>query len=311
MPDTGTHDESLPLKRRLGTVVWGRRDSRVRASWRVIIATLLLIPPSEVIAITITQSVGLAGPLSVGISQAAIIALVVIGWARYIDRRPLSEYGFSVSGSWVMDLVAGFVAVLVGFSVWLGIGTVSGWADVELVMSASSGVIVVGLVTLLIAVALNAWVQDTVLTGLVIKNGAEGLATRGISPFRAVISAWLVAALLYAWIHNPSAPGQAVHLVLGLGIYGVLYVHTGELALPIGVHTGVNYAAGVLIISPAFGEQSASLFDVTNSLTGVLGGLNDAAVPQILIAYGLLLGWLKLRRGEVGVETELTQWTER
>lgn len=159
----------------------------------------------------------------------------------------------------------------------------------------------------MVAVALNAGVQESVFTGLLIKNGAEGLATRGLTPRRAVIGAWLIAAILFAWIHNPSAPGQVASLVLGLAMYGLLYVHTGELALSIGVHTGVNYTGGVLIASSAVVGQSVALFDVSNSLTGLLGNLGELAIPQILIAYVVVLGWLKLRRGEVAINTELTK----
>lgn len=292
-------------------LVRGRRDPRLRASWRVIIATLLLAPPSEVVAVGVAGLLGLAGPFPIGVIQATFIAVVLLGWARYVDRRPLADYGFSVSASWWLDLVVGFVAVLVGFAAWLGIGTGMGWAEVGLAVGATPGTIAVGLGTLLVAVALNAGVQETVFTGVVITNGAEGFAARGLTPTRGVIGAWLVGAVLYAWIHNPSAPRQVATLVLGLGLYGLLYVLTGELALPIGVHTGVNYAGGVLVGSGGPGGQSVSLFAVSNTLSGPLGSLSELAIPQLLIAYLLLLGWLTLRRGSVGIETGLATWTER
>lgn len=292
-------------------LVLGRRDQRVRASWRVILATVLLAPPSEVVAVGVVGLLGLAGPLPIGIVQATFIGVVLLGWARFVDRRPLADYGFSASASWWLDLVVGFVTVLVGFGAWLAIGTGMGWAEVGLAVSATPGAIAFGLGTLLVAVLLNAGVQETVFTGVVIKNGAEGLASRGLTPARAVVGAWLVGAVLYAWIHNPSAPVQVATLVIGLGLYGLLYVLTGELALPIGVHTGVNYAGGVLVGSGGVGGQSVSLFSVSNSLSGLLGSLNGLAIPQLLIAYVLLLGWLHLRRGGVGIETGVAAWPER
>lgn len=292
-------------------VIRGQRDRRIRASWRVIIATGLLAPPSEVVAVGVVGLLGLAGPLPIGIVQASFIAVVLLGWARFVDRRPLADYGFSAAASWWLDLVVGFVAVLVGFGAWLAIGTGLGWAEVGLAVGATPGAIAVGLGSLLVAIALNAGVQETVFTGLVIKNGAEGLASRGLTPARAVVGAWLVGAVLFAWIHNPSAPLQVATLVIGLGLYGLLYVLTGELALPIGVHTGVNYAGAVLVGSGGPGGQAVSPFSVSNSLSGVLGSLNDLAIPQLLIAYVLLLGWLQLRRGGVGIETRLADWTER
>jgi membrane protease YdiL (CAAX protease family) len=92
---------------------------------------------------------------------------------------------------------------------------------------------------------------------------------------------------------------------------GLLYVQTGELALPIGVHAGVNYVGGVLVVLPLLAAERPSLIEVTNSLSGVLGSLNAGAVPQALIAYLLVIGWLKLRRKELSIATGLVHWTER
>lgn len=301
---------------RLKALVWGTDDPRVRAIWRVLLAGLLFVPLTEVVVrrfvrVWLFRLIGPVGEFSISLSQAVFFAILLVGWARYIDQRPLSDYGLSISRSWALDLLVGSAAVLGGFGVWYGVGSPLGWADVEMAMTAPQGSVVLGLVAGLIAAGLTVWVQQTAFIGVVLKNAAEGLSTRGIASTFAVMGAWLVAVLLFTRFHEPVTPGQVVNLLLVLGLYGLLYVQTGELALPIGVHTGVNYARGGLFIHPWFGSYQPSVFHVTTSLPGSLGHLSGRAIPQLLIAYGLLLGWLKVHRGGVSIETALTHWSER
>jgi len=53
------------------------------------------------------------GPL-----QGLFMLLILLPWARYIDRRPLSEYGVSANRSWVGHLLGAFVIVVGVWSVW-------------------------------------------------------------------------------------------------------------------------------------------------------------------------------------------------
>jgi membrane protease YdiL (CAAX protease family) len=297
----------------LGGVKWlvgGKDDTRIRAIWRVLLAGIAIVQIQEPVAVMVVSALGLGG-MFIGISQAVVFAMILVGWAVYIDRRPVSDYGFSLSGSWWADGIVGFVAAMLGFGVWLGVGASLGWADVEIAMTAPEGSVLLALAAFLVGGVLNVWVQQTTFVGMVLKNAAEGLSSRGVTATKAVWGAWIVAVLNFTLVHQPSELGHAANLLIGLGLYGLLYVQTGELALPIGVHTGINYAGGVLVATPSIATERASLIEVTNSLSGVLGSLNAGAVPQVLLAYLLVLGWLKLRRRELLIATGLTHWTER
>lgn len=294
----------------LKTLVMGDTDPRLRAIWRVLLAGFAIVLIQEPLTVTIANVLNVSGRLPVGLVQATVFLLILLGWAMYIDRRPLFDYGFSQSGSWVVDGLIGFLAVLVGFGVWLGLGSVLGWATVEVALTAPEGSVLFGLSPLLLGTGLNVWVQETTFTGMVIKNGAEGLASRGVTATRAVIGAWVVAVLIFTVIHQRSGLWSNVNLLIVLGLYGLLYVQTGDLALPIGVHTGMNFA-GSVIVTPSIAFNQPSLIEVTNSLSGVLKTFNDGAVPHVLIAYLLILGWLKLRHGEIAIAKRLTHWTKR
>lgn len=301
----------------LRSVVWGVTDPRVRATWRVVLPWPVLWFLSGTIAVSAAGAV-VPAPLSqpttmltFGLFQAGFFGIAWVAWARYLDRRPLGRYGLAPSGAWLRDLLAGFVAVLVGFGVWLAIGTSLGWDDVSVLMAAPETSLAYGLAAVLVAVLVNVWVQETVFIGVTVKNAAEGLASSGVVPRRAVVGAWAVAVLLFAMKHRPPTGGRLLNLLLALGVFGLLYVHTGELALPIGVHTGVNYAGNSLFVPQAAAASRPAVFEVTNTLQGFAGSLNDGAIPQILVAYLLLLGWLRWRRGEVTIERGLSCWSGR
>lgn len=216
-----------------------------------------------------------------------------------------------MSGSWLLDLLIGFGAVLVGYGVWHAVGASLGWTSVEVALAAPQDSLVLGLGAIFVAVAVNVWVQETVFIGVILTNAAEGLSSRRMAPSLAVIGAWTVTVLLFTVKHRPAAPDRVLNLVLALGVFGLLYVHTGELALSIGGHTGVNYAGNALFVSQSVAADRPTIFHVSNSLSGLPGSLNEGAIPQILLAYLVVVVWLTWRRGKVPIETGLTQWTAR
>lgn len=282
----------------LRTGVWGGGEARVRATWRVLLAWPLLWFVMGTIAVTVGGTIVPSGmPLSTnmlafGLLQGVFVMVALVPWARYLDRRPLADYGLSVGGSWLLDLLVGFGAVLVGYGLWHAVGSSLGWASVELAVAAPQKPLVLGFGAMLVAVAVNVWVQETVFIGVVLTNAAEGLSTRGMDPARAVIGAWAVAVLLFTVKHRPSDLGRVLNLLVALGVFGLLYVHTGELALSIGVHTGVNYAGNALLVSSSVASSRPTVFHVTNSLSGILGSLSNGAIPQLLVAYLVVVVWL-------------------
>lgn len=317
MPDTRGVGRLRGITERLRAVVWSVREARVRATWRVLLAWPVLWFVMGTIAVAVGAAIIPArmslptNMLAVGLLQGGFFAGALVVWARYLDRRPLADYGLSVSSSWLVELVVGFGAVLVGYGAWHAVGTSLGWTSVEVALAAPQDSLVLGLGAIFVAVAVNVWVQETVFIGVILTNAAEGLSSRGMAPSRAVIGAWAVAVLLFTVKHRPAAPDRVLNLVLALGVFGLLYVHTGELALSIGVHTGVNYVGNALFVSPSVAVDRPTIFHVSNSLSGLLGSLNEGAIPQILLAYLVVVVWLTWRRGEVPIETGLTQWTAR
>lgn len=65
-----------------------------------------------------------------------------------------------------------------------------------------------------------------------------------------MLGGWLVGVLFFTAIHGTPTVIDAASTALGGAVFGLLYVHTGELAATIGVHWASSFAAGPLFADP-------------------------------------------------------------
>lgn len=294
------------LSNRLRYAVFGREGLRIRATWRVLMAWPLLPVVGSLVAL-VMPVLGLRGMIPGGPLQGIIFLGILVLWAGFIDRRSLAEYGVSLSAAWAQRLLLGFAVVVGVWSAWHGIAIELGWMRIEWSMSAPQGDVGLRLIGALVSLAINTWVQDVVFFSIVLVAAAQGLRSRDIDARRAVLGGWLVAGAFFTAIHGtPTALDFFGTLVSGL-VFGLLYAHTGELALTIGVHWGSSYAAGFVFPRVSAAQQGASIFQVTE-----LGPLaKGMEVPLVLypVTYLLLVLWIRLISGDLSIETELVEWT--
>lgn len=309
MPDRERGYGTGGVGARLRAVVQGRDDTRFRATWRVLLVGLLAFPLTEAVSVRVAGALGSRAPVVVGTVQAATFAVLLVAWARYVDRRALADYGFAAAPSWLADLLVGFGAVFAGFGLWFAVEAALGWSTVTVALSAPSQPVAVGLSAALVAFGLNAWVQETVFRGLVLQNVAEGVHARAVGARRAVLVAFGVVVVYFVVIHGVTRPRFVLDLAVAGAVFSALYVHTGSLALPVGAHVGANFVGGTVFLSPEVAADRAAVFVVSGGVPGV--DLLNMAYPKMVVAYVLLLGWLRLRHGEVGVEADIAEWTER
>lgn len=305
-----SQDDERPavgLGPRLRSVVRGSEDPRIRALWRVLLATQVILFTGAV-AQAVAAGLGLSGWLLVGLLHATTFGLTLLAWARYLDRRPVGEYGLTASGRWVLDVAIAFVAVLSTQSLWYGTGDALGLTSVAATGTAPDGTVAVGLATAFVGIGANVWVQETAYFGLVLRNAAEGFHARGLTARQAVLGGWVVGALYVVVVHQGGLQRPGLYVTGGLA--GLLYVHTGELALPVGFHFGVNYTGGWVFAPVSAAGERATVFAVSegHALFSALGG---PAIPQMAGAYLLPLAWLRLRGGPIGIVEPIARWTPR
>jgi len=300
--------EFVAVPNRLRTVILGSEEPRLRATWRFLLAWPLLPLVGAVVAV-VMPLLGVSGMIPGGPLQGLVFLCLLLAWAGVVDRRPLSDYGVSATRSWLTTLVVGFVAVLLVWSGWHVLAASVGLTRLELVTTGSTGALAASLLGTLGSLLVNTLVQDLVFFAIVLKGAAEGFRARGLAPRRAVLGGWLVGVLFFTVIHGLEGPVDVLAHAVGGAVFGLLYVHTGELALTVGVHWGSSWAAGHLFPPSGAPEALPSLFRVTEVEPGVRGFL--VAIPLYLCTYLLLVGWLRWRRGTVSLQPGLAEWKRR
>jgi len=284
---------------RLRPLVFGEEDPRVRATWRVLLAMPVLWTLTGAVLAGNAQPTlaavvpgGLAElPVVTSLLHAGFLVVVLAGWARYLDRRPLSEYGVSPSLGWARRFLAGFLAVVAGQALWVGLGSAAG-KTVRFAPSTPEGSVLAWLVLPLVALGLHAAVQQVVFFRVILGTAVEGLRARGVAPRLAAVAALAVTVPLFVAMHGDLPPLRVLDLALAGGVFGLLALHSGDLGLGTGAHFGTFYSGTALF----------SVVGVTGSLPGVLGVIDGYGFPKMVLAYAVLVGWLRWRHGTVPLQ---------
>jgi hypothetical protein len=311
-------------------IFWNPHEQRLRALWRLLVLILVFIVVS--IAIGLASGLLFLGWAALGQDvltiQNTIGALVMLAatcismWlvGRFIDRRPFRDFGFHLDTHWWADL--GFGLAL-GALLMLGIFLVelaAGWVSVTGTLQTASPdqpfllMILVPLVTFL-GVGIY---EEMLLRGYMLRNIAEGLHLPAIGARNAIIIAWVLSSIIFGVLHmfNPNATIiSTINLMLAGVFLGLAYVLTGELAIPIGLHITWNFFQGNVFGFPVSGgDFSQATFiaieqggpDVwTGGAFGPEAGL--MGIVAMLVGSGLIVLWVRWRRGSVGLHLPLAQ----
>jgi len=297
------------------SVLWSRTENRPRALWRVLGAFV-----AGFVGVYVVPALALAGtelPPSVAGATINLIAalaglVTAVGFAKYVDRRPLTDYGLAFGPSWLTDFGAGIIIALAGMAVALPVSLIAGWATVSELFSGGAGAnalpFAVAFGVYAIQFMLVAFWEELINRGLILTSTVEGLRNRWLSDRGAVVAGVVVSSLIFSIAHFPdSLAAFGSRLLMGV-ILGAAYVWTDSLALPMGLHFLINFATNniyglanvreaaevlPMLIRPAFTGPS--------QFVGVYGLVNTGAW---LCVGALAAGYVAFRYG--GVESRLT-----
>jgi membrane protease YdiL (CAAX protease family) len=303
---------------------WNRQEARLRAGWRVILFVVAVSVTSTALAGPGRRFLGGLLPVVYANVVEAVVLVLLIGvflWmaARWLDRRPFVDYGFHLSRVWWLDLGFGLalgVLLMAGvYALALGVG----WLKVTgtLVSPPGQPFIAAILADAVVIVGVAGW-EEMAFRGYLVKNVAEGLYSKIIGARWATVIAILLPSVLFGWLHasepNATTVSTVNTMIFGV-LFGVAYVLTGELALPIGLHFAWDFVQGFgLGRSPdppglgAFlvvveGDPAARLW--TGWPFSVEGGL--LGTGAFVVGFLLIAAWVRLRRGNVRLDPSLVQ----
>lgn len=315
------------------------REGRLRAPWRLVaqavifytaaffflapLATIWYVAnpsgtPSGSTTATLAESPAILLFSSVSSLGAIFLSLWVAG--RFLDRRPIRDFGFRLNGGWWLDL--GFGLVL-GALLMTGIFLVEisfGWVRIEGTFeSRLPGTPFWVALLIPIAIFLCIGVYEEILArGYQLLNMSEGLNYPFLGPRGAVLVAWVISSGIFGVLHfrNPNATFLSTFNIALAGLLlGAGYVFTGQLAIPIGLHIAWNFFQGNVFGFPVsgLGPIGASFLSTEQAgpklwTGGIFGPEAGLMVPiAIIIGIALIALWVRARQGRVGIYTPLAE----
>ncbi|MBK9927734.1 MAG: CPBP family intramembrane metalloprotease [Anaerolineales bacterium] len=229
-------------------------EPRLRAGWRLLLQTLLLILisiPLNLVAYALKLH-EITGNLGFLVSQ--ILELIILGSSIYIARRWLDKRSFESLGlkvnrqAWVDILTGiGITFIQMGFiyAVMLGLGWLSftGFAW----QFDSLNVVITSVLAFFVIFIFVGWNEELLSRGYHLQTLASG-----INLFWGVMISSAVFGLLH--LGNPNATWVSAAGIFFAGIYLAYgYIRTKQLWLSIGLHIGWNFFEGVVFGFPVSG----------------------------------------------------------
>lgn len=247
--------------------------------------------------------------------------VVVVGsvwlFARFLDRRALSDLGLRIDARWLLDAAFG---LSLGGSLMLGIYACEshfGWATYADVVQRRDDLPQLAMLSVAaVAFTSIAIVEELIFRGYQLVNLAEGLRSRFISPEAALLGATLISSLAFGIAHvfNPHADANAAgNVALAGAMLAAGYLVTGELAIPIGLHLGWNFFQN-LFGMPVSGQTRfffAAMVERTETgpdwITGGRFGPEAGMTGLVAMLVGTMLTLVYARavEGRIGIHRSL------
>jgi len=292
-----TNPSQRPLLKR---VFISPQERRLRAGWRLLIQTALLI----FFSIFFGLPVALLGwilpefELSLAISQIVeviAITLSVFLARRWLDRRSIVSLGLHLGQHVLRDILIGILMTFFIFGFTYIILSIAGWVHFEgfAWQNMSVSHIARELLWAFLLFTLVGWNEELLSRGYHLQTLASGLnLTWGV----------ILSSAIFGLLHlgNPNATWASAAGIFFAGLFlAYAYIRTKQLWLSIGLHIGWNFFEGPIFGFPVSGLDTFRLMKITVSgpelWTGGAFGPEAGLVILPALALGAVLIYLYTR----------------
>jgi len=307
------------------SIFWSKEEARLRAGWRLVLQFVVLIFFMVILAILDSN---LADSLprspmgkndSILLPIELLIALLLSVWfaGRFLDRRRFADFGFRFSPSWWGDFGFGLALGALMITAIFLIELATGWATItETFKSGVNGIAFpIDILWALVTFICVGIYEELLGRGYQLKNLAEGLNVKSLSPKGAIVLAALDTSAFFGLLHafNPNASLiSTLNLMLAGLLYSTAYLLTGELAVPIGYHIMWDFFESSVFGFPVSGMDLGTTFIAirqsgprlwTGGAFGPEAGLVGTGARLVGILF--IIGWVRLRYGKVSLQEKL------
>lgn len=305
--------------RKLLKLIYNSDENRLRAGYRILL-TMLVFFILHKLSIKLVLLTGVKLYYS---SEASLITFILGGLVRFvpivltlvivsktIDKRKICDFGFVLNREWWLNLLAGFL--LGGFlmTIIFLISNSFEWISIKDTFYYSSvhqSFALPFIVFLVYCICTGAF-EEMLARGYLLKNLAEGINLPIVNTRISILSSLLILSLIFGLSHlfNPDANFIGFLNLFLLGItFGIGYIYTGQLALPIGFHVGWNFFMGNVFGFPVSGIQylanSVTVFRISSVSNDLFTGGEFGPEAGLLALFVNIIGitvifaWVYLR----------------
>jgi len=236
----------------------------------------------------IKQELGQLGFTDQMLEPVSFLLLLFVTWICVkIRRQSLSDVGMRINRHWLKHFFTGTFAGIGMMFATVSLIWFTGGVTFELDEQSNFQVLSYGLYLFLLA----SLVEEILHRGFIFQRLIDGIG---------VLGAQLLIASLFAFGHsgNPDMEGTtAIFATLDLFllslVFGLAYIKTGSLALPVGLHLGWNWAQGNILGFGVSGHDKAGWFKPTfQGIEEWITGGNfgpEASIFSVIICFFTLV----------------------
>jgi len=281
--------ESQPIQKRsfIARIFISQDEPRLRAGWRLLLQTLLMIIVSIPISIVTTLIKFNGNELLPGqIIELIIFASSIYIARRLLDKRSFVSLGLQINKQAFADIFIGIAITFVMMGLIYVAEVAAGWLTFENFawQTESTTNVIFGVLTFFIVFIFVGWNEELLSRGYHLQTLASGT-----NMFWGVVISSSVFGL--AHLGNPNATWVSAAGIFFAGIflaYG--YLRTGQLWLSIGLHIGWNFFEGVIFGFPVSGLDIYRL--IHHQVQGPVLWTGGAFGPEagLIILPALIIG---------------------
>jgi membrane protease YdiL (CAAX protease family) len=296
--------QTSPERNILAVIFISPDEPRLRAGWRLLLQTLLIIVLGIVISV-VGSIFGLTiDPENLVLGQ--ILNLVVITGSvyiarRWLDKRSFESLGLKLNRQALFDTLAGIGITFVQMGFIYFVVFSLGWLTFEGFAWQFDPIntVVTNVLIFFIGFILVGWNEELLSRGYHLQTIASGL-----NLFWGVVISSAVFGILH--LGNPNATWVSAAGIFFAGLYLAYgYIRTKQLWLPIGLHIGWNFFEGVVFGFPVSGLDIYALtrIQVTGPELWTGGAFGPEAglivLPSLIVGGGLIYWFTRNRVSEI------------
>ncbi len=274
--------------------IFKNSQGQVRNGWWILLFAVLTVLSGKLYT-PVSRWLQAQGADIDWLGALSVLFLMAVTWiCTRLMKRPFHSVGLQLNRRWLIQLGAGLLLAFAAVTLTVGLIWLSGGVEFTWQALPVGSLLIKGAYVALCA----AIYEELLFRGFVFQRLIDGIG---------VIGAQLLLASMFAIGHwdNPGVEGVAfviasIELAAASVVFGLAYIKTRSLALPIGLHFGWNWCLGQVYGFEVSGiEQTGLLHPSLNNTPVWLNGGSfgpEASVFAIvaeLITIAVLLSWKK------------------